>query len=263
MASSKLPDNWTHDQLDQLFKVANDGEVADIPTAVGFCMYIRRDCLHDTGYFDTANFGQGYGEECDFSLRAQKNGWRNVIAADVFVFHEGGASFAQTSDERKLNADAVLDRLHPEYHGLVTEFVSADPLARYRANADRARLSANPEDGAAIIAEHMRSTEALRTYNAALVEDLQGEREQRRQLEVMLDECRASFSAVDRALSEAQALTITLHNDIRAQAEQLKAMGDSAHAQEERLVALHEKIESMEQSRSWRYTAWLRRGQDA
>jgi acetyltransferase-like isoleucine patch superfamily enzyme len=48
-------------------------------------MYIKRTCLHETGPCDEANFGHGYGEECDFSLRASALGWKHAVAADVFV----------------------------------------------------------------------------------------------------------------------------------------------------------------------------------
>ncbi len=67
----------------------------DIPTGVGFCMYIRRDALIDIGMFDESTFGMGYGEENDFCMRASALGWRNVACTNVFVFHEGGVSFLQ------------------------------------------------------------------------------------------------------------------------------------------------------------------------
>jgi len=37
------------------------------------------------GELDAEHFGRGYGEENDFCQRAIAAGWRNVIAADVFV----------------------------------------------------------------------------------------------------------------------------------------------------------------------------------
>ena len=45
-------------------------EPIEAPTGVGFCMFIRRDCLNETGEFDAECFGRGYGEENDFCLRA-------------------------------------------------------------------------------------------------------------------------------------------------------------------------------------------------
>ena len=71
----------------------NGGEAIDVPVGVGFCMYIRRDCLDDVGLFRADLFAQGYGEENDFCLRARHLGWRHVAATGVFVAHIGGQSF--------------------------------------------------------------------------------------------------------------------------------------------------------------------------
>jgi GT2 family glycosyltransferase len=81
--------------LDTLFATVNRGRTANLPTAVGFCMYIRRACLTQTGYFDEERFGRGYGEENDFCMRAAAAGWRNILAADVFVYHKGSVSFGE------------------------------------------------------------------------------------------------------------------------------------------------------------------------
>ena len=78
-------------RLTMLAHKANAGSVVDIPVAVGFCMYIRRDCLDSVGLFRTDLFAQGYGEENDFCLRARHLGWRHVAAPGVFVAHAGGA----------------------------------------------------------------------------------------------------------------------------------------------------------------------------
>jgi GT2 family glycosyltransferase len=58
-------------------------------------MYIRRECLERVGAFDADRFGRGYGEENDFCMRAAKADWRSVLAADVFVFHQGAVSFSE------------------------------------------------------------------------------------------------------------------------------------------------------------------------
>ncbi len=132
--------------LDAMFARVNAGAALDIPTAVGFCMYIRRACLDRVGAFDAERFGRGYGEENDFSRRAAKAGWRNLLCADVFVFHAGGVSFRDERAALTRNAGTVLDGLHPEYHALVRDFIAADAPARYRHAVDveraRARLAA-------------------------------------------------------------------------------------------------------------------------
>ena len=47
-----LPENWSLEALDKLFAEINAGQSVEIPTAVGFCMYITRYCLNQVGYFD-------------------------------------------------------------------------------------------------------------------------------------------------------------------------------------------------------------------
>ncbi|MGB1142765.1 MAG: glycosyltransferase family 2 protein, partial [Halioglobus sp.] len=144
--ASAMPEGWSVAQLDQLCARANEGMSAPLPTAVGFCMYIRRDCLAQVGLFDAEQFGQGYGEECDFSLRAAALGWRNLLAADVFVFHSGNASFGSQSDGRKQAADKVMHALHPHYDQLVSDFLQQDPLRPLRQRVDLQRLSDRPDD---------------------------------------------------------------------------------------------------------------------
>jgi GT2 family glycosyltransferase len=61
----------------------------DIPTGVGFCMFIRRRLLNKIGLFDAVTFRLGYGEENDFCMRALAAGWRNVLCDDTFVQHVG------------------------------------------------------------------------------------------------------------------------------------------------------------------------------
>jgi len=75
-----LPAGWDIARLDALFARVNAGQVVDVPTGVGFCMYIRRDALRQLGLFDVEHFGKGYGEENDFCIRAYKAGWRNLQA---------------------------------------------------------------------------------------------------------------------------------------------------------------------------------------
>lgn len=130
--SNPLPQGWDLKTLDQLFSQVNAGEVVEIPTGVGFCQYIRRQCLDEVGLFDAERFGRGYGEENDFCRRAAKLGWRNLLCCDTFVFHEGGVSFSQEQAERVARAQEILDRLHPDYHGLVRQHIQEDPAARYR-----------------------------------------------------------------------------------------------------------------------------------
>jgi GT2 family glycosyltransferase/glycosyltransferase involved in cell wall biosynthesis len=148
------------DRIDRMAAKANGGSTVDIPTGIGFCMYIRRDCLAETGLFRQDVFAQGYGEENDFCLRARHLGWRHVAATGLFVAHIGGQSFRAAREHLLRRNLALLERLHPGYHDLIAQHVAADPLADARRRLDLARWrglrarTAKAGGGAAILITH-------------------------------------------------------------------------------------------------------------
>jgi GT2 family glycosyltransferase/glycosyltransferase involved in cell wall biosynthesis len=119
----------------------------DLPTGVGFCMFVRRALLDAVGPFDMA-FGLGYGEENDLCLRAARAGWRNVLADNAFVVHTGGRSFAgQKSELGVRNMEVLLER-HPHYLDMVRAYIAADPLRPLReAVAMRRTIAGAPGRG--------------------------------------------------------------------------------------------------------------------
>jgi len=127
----------------------------DLPTGVGFCLYLRRALLDEVGYFDAEAFGAGYGEENDLCLRAAKAGWRNVLADNAFVVHTGERSFAgRKAEVAQRNMAALLDR-HPYYMDMVREFIAADPLRAIRDLAQmRMAIDAAPSRGVLHIVHH-------------------------------------------------------------------------------------------------------------
>lgn len=141
--------------LDRLFATANAGRTVDLPTAVGFCMYIRRACLDRVGLFDASRFGRGYGEENDFCMRAASAGWRNVLAGDVFVFHEGAVSFSDERVALTANAGKTLEDLYPDYVRRVRDFVALDEGSALRAAVDRARIAFGADEPRHVLAERL------------------------------------------------------------------------------------------------------------
>ncbi len=127
--------------LDRLVARTLPDATCPIPTAVGFCMYIRRACLAQTGWFDADAFGTGYGEENDFCLRASALGWRHLIALDVFVGHIGGGSFGAAKQARINAALAVLESRYPGYDADIQAFIAANPLRDARQRLDMAQVS--------------------------------------------------------------------------------------------------------------------------
>ncbi len=117
----------------------------ELPTAVGFCMYLRRAAWRAVGGFDAETFGKGYGEENDWCLRAEAHGWRHVLCDDAYVAHRGHASFVGTGhvpggeNLRRLNAR------WPGYNERIARFILDDPLrvARERLSDALAMLAAD------------------------------------------------------------------------------------------------------------------------
>ncbi len=66
-----------------------------------FCIAIRRDAWDRLGGLDL-DFGLGYYEDFDFSLRLAKAGYRQMITEDVFILHVGSATFKASPAARAL-----------------------------------------------------------------------------------------------------------------------------------------------------------------
>ncbi|RFF26526.1 MULTISPECIES: glycosyltransferase family 2 protein [unclassified Wenzhouxiangella] len=116
----------------------------EVPTAVGFCMFLRRRAIDQIGLFDEAAYGRGYGEENDWCMRAARAGWRHVICDDAFVAHEGGASFGPLGLKPGGEAMETLLSRYPDYMERVRAFIEADPMAERRQKIVEAFRKANP-----------------------------------------------------------------------------------------------------------------------
>lgn len=117
----------------------------DLPTGVGFCMFVRRAALDRVGAFDAATFGRGYGEENDFCLRVAAHGWRNVLCDTAYVMHRGGASFSIEGHHPGGENLARLVARYPEYNALVAEFILRDPLQPLRDRLATRLLALRPQ----------------------------------------------------------------------------------------------------------------------
>lgn len=135
-AVNPMPSAAELERLDRLCAEANAGMVVEIPTGVGFCLYIRRECGNETGALDGGAFPRGYGEENDFCRRAETLGWRHVAAGDVFVAHHGGISFDKERTSLFAAGMSVLDERYPGYRNAVDRFLRFDPLRPLRRRLD-------------------------------------------------------------------------------------------------------------------------------
>lgn len=104
----------------------------EVPTGVGFCMFMRRRAIDQIGLFDEQAYGRGYGEENDWCMRALQAGWRHVLCDSAFVAHEGGASFGPLGLTPGGEAMETLLSRYPDYMDRVRAFIEADPMADRR-----------------------------------------------------------------------------------------------------------------------------------
>lgn len=141
--------------LDRLCADTSAGSFVELPTAVGFCMYIRRDCLDAVGLFDAESFGKGYGEENDFCLRASAVGWRHLLAGNVYVFHQGGASFSEKRHGLQQSAMQALLGKYPDYLEKIVAFNTRDPVAPLRRRLDDARLQMSAAERSHVLREQL------------------------------------------------------------------------------------------------------------
>jgi len=166
-----MPDLRETSRLNRLARAANGLEVVEIPTAVGFCMFIRHDCLQATGGFRGEIFAQGYGEENDFCLRARHLGFRHMAAPGAFIAHEGGVSFRAAARGLMARNLMILNGLFPGYHEMVLAHAAADPLAPHRARLDEARLlAAKKPKGAVLLISHAHGGGVARQVAAEMAQ---------------------------------------------------------------------------------------------
>jgi GT2 family glycosyltransferase len=99
-----------------------------VPTAVGFCLFIKKEVLDEFGYFDEV-YGQGYNEENDLIMRANRCGYRAALANRGFVHHLGEISFSASSSPKKnheeKNAEVLRSR-YPEYAPSINRYFQSE-----------------------------------------------------------------------------------------------------------------------------------------
>jgi O-antigen biosynthesis protein len=150
---NELYPNTNLTELDNYFATINRHKTIEIPSGVGFCLYIKRECLNQIGVLDKVNFPRGYGEENDLCLRAVKHGWTNVLAGDVFVFHKGSVSFGKEKQKLLERAMRVLAELYPNYHPSVGTHIRQNP-AKYLRLAIEMALIANSTKPSILFVTH-------------------------------------------------------------------------------------------------------------
>ena len=90
---NQLPEDMSLDEYARRIAVHSPRLYPQVTFINGFCYLIAREALDKLGYLDEENFPRGYGEEDDFSVRAQDAGWTLRVADDCYVYHAKSKSF--------------------------------------------------------------------------------------------------------------------------------------------------------------------------
>ena len=102
-----LPSDKTLADMNKIILHYHGPSYPRIPSAEGFCFCIRKEVIKKQGYLEE-KFGKGYHEEVDYSYRALKNGWQNVLIHDLYVYHKRQASFGETQREQLIAQNTPL-----------------------------------------------------------------------------------------------------------------------------------------------------------
>jgi hypothetical protein len=114
IATNPLPEGVTIAAMGEMIEASSAKLYPEMPLINGFCLMVRRKLIEEIGFFDEENFGQGYGEEDDFTLRARKAGWKLALADDTYIFHAQSRSYS--TERRKKLAEGAGKKL-AEKHG--------------------------------------------------------------------------------------------------------------------------------------------------
>lgn len=109
-----LPSGFDTERMARLVAASSGRVYPRVPFLNGFCLLIKRDVCLQIGYFDENSFGEGYGEENDYGLRARNAGWTLAVADDCYVYHAQSRSY---SSERRRQLCERADRELQKKHG--------------------------------------------------------------------------------------------------------------------------------------------------
>ncbi|HLD74509.1 MAG TPA: glycosyltransferase family 2 protein [Bdellovibrionota bacterium] len=76
----------------EILKRWADQPITEIGSAVGFCMFIKREVIEKIGYLEESLY-KFFFEDADYSKRAKLAGYKCVVANQAYVFHYEHKSF--------------------------------------------------------------------------------------------------------------------------------------------------------------------------
>lgn len=134
MSENVLPPHLNIEKYAEIVEKCSMNLFPEIPTANGFCMYIKREAIDNVGLFDEKTFGKGYGEENDFSYRCLQTGYRHLLCDNTYIYHKGTQSFSQEKTELINSHLHILKERYPLCVENTESFVQQNPNSDIQTN---------------------------------------------------------------------------------------------------------------------------------
>lgn len=131
---NELPKNISLEEYAKIIEDCSLNSYPEIPTAHGFCMYIKREAIDVVGLFDEELFEKGYGEENDFSYRCLEAGYRHLLCDNTYIYHKGTQSFTEAKKEFILSHLKILMEKYPACFNNTDNFVRDNPIEYIQQN---------------------------------------------------------------------------------------------------------------------------------
>jgi GT2 family glycosyltransferase len=126
----------------------------EVPSGVGYCMLLSAEALRRVGLFNEEVFSPGYGEENDWSQRAIRGGYQNLLCPMVFVHHLHGETYGEFRNELIEAHTKVIDEMYPTYASDVQAFIKLDPLHYFRQAVFMLAISRDSEFSIILVFDH-------------------------------------------------------------------------------------------------------------
>jgi O-antigen biosynthesis protein len=114
IAINALPKDVSVDKMNDLLASDNEAKgVIKVNLLNGFCYTVRKSVYDDIGLLDVEGFPSGYGEEDDFFIRLNLQGYQVGIIKELYVYHHKTKSF--TSAQKQEFSKKGQKTLHSKY----------------------------------------------------------------------------------------------------------------------------------------------------
>ena len=122
-------------EIDELLRKNASGDLFEVPTAHGYCMYVKGEVIEKVGILNEDEWGVGYGEENDYCQRVKMHGWRIAAYHGMYVAHTGSVSFGDEKRESQISKNlGRLNEIYPEYDKLIQKHIHEEGESRLARN---------------------------------------------------------------------------------------------------------------------------------